>query len=70
MSPAMNPFSFFRQEVPVTPPVPSNGGSQETRAPAAEESQSEELRHRIAQLEKKVATLTAKKSGPRKTARK
>ncbi|HKO13139.1 MAG TPA: polyhydroxyalkanoate synthesis regulator DNA-binding domain-containing protein [Acidobacteriaceae bacterium] len=71
ISPAMNPFSFFRQEVPVTPsPVPSNGGTDQTPASATEELQSEELRHRIAQLEKKVASLSAKKARPRKTARK
>jgi polyhydroxyalkanoate synthesis repressor PhaR len=68
MTPAINPFSFFRQEVPVTPPAPSNGNSDQ--APASDDAAGAELRQRIAQLEKKVASLSVKKSRPRKTARK
>ena len=70
MTPAMNPFSFFRQEVPVGPPAPANGNSEQTAATASDDTASAELRQRIAQLEKKVANLSAKKPRPRKTARK
>lgn len=70
MTPAMNPFSFFRQEVPVATPAPSNGKSDQAPASGVEESASEELRQRIAQLEKKVASLTGKKTSPRKPSRK
>ena len=70
MTPAINPFSFFRQEVPVTPAPPSNGNSDQGTTSAVEESAGEELRQRIAQLEKKVASLSGKKSGSRKAGRK
>lgn len=70
MTPAMNPFSFFRQEVPVTPAPPSNGNSDQGTPSAVEESASEELRQRIAQLEKKVASLSGRKANPRKAGRK
>lgn len=66
MSPAMNPFGFFRQGS-ATPP---NGGSEPQPATSASDAEAAELRQRIAQLEKRVASLSTGKSRSRKAARK
>src|SRR6185312_14019551 len=65
ISPAMNPFSFFRQEVPLTPsPVQSNGGTDQTPTSTTEEPQSEELRHRIAAGEESCVPQCQKGTAP------
>lgn len=71
MSPAMNPFGFFRQgPAPGVPPAASpNDASDQPPASAAADAEADELRQRIAQLEKKVASLSTGKSRLRKSAR-
>lgn len=69
MSPAMNPFSFFRQGQPTPAATPSNGAS-EQQSPGAPDPEAAELRQRIAQLERKVASMSGTKSHSRKSARK
>lgn len=70
MSPAMNPFSFFRPGSPPAPAPVANGGSEPVPAAAASDAEAAELRQRIAQLEKRVASLSGGKSRPRQAARK
>lgn len=70
MSPAMNPFSFFRQGAPAPPATPANSGSEQPPATGAPDAEAAELRQRIAQLEKRVASLSGTKSRSRKAARK
>jgi len=68
MSPAINPFSFFRQGSPTPAAAPANGGSEQQPA-VAPDPEAAELRKRIAQLEKKVASMSAAKPRSRKAAR-
>jgi len=68
MSPAINPFSFFRQGAPTPAAAPANGGS-EPQPAVAPDQEAAELRKRIAQLEKKVASMSAAKPRSRKSAR-
>lgn len=68
MSPAMNPFSFFQQGRPAAPAAATNG--EQAAATEAPDSEAAELRQRIAQLEKRVASLSGAKSGARKPPRK
>lgn len=70
MTPAMSPFSFFRQGPPAPVAAPGNGGSEQATATDGSDSEAAELRQRIAQLEKKVASLSGAKSGARKSRRK
>ena len=67
MSPAINPFNLFRQGAGIPPvPMPPGGVAPEPAPATADAMEAEELRQRIAQLEKKMASLTAKKPRPRK----
>lgn len=67
MTPAMNPFDFFRR---TSAAPPADAPAPETAAQRTNDAEVDELKQRVADLEKMVSSLAPEKPASRKTARK
>lgn len=69
MSPAVNPFQFFTQGAAGVPIPPQPEAAPETPRNGSASNETEELKQRVAELEKLVTSLAPKKASPRKAPR-